>query len=145
MKIILSGIVVILTMIIVNSCRSTKSNIRQDDKIVFGYYGGFAGSYDEFTLYGSGTIEHRKSLKASPNLIKGVEKKTAKQLLRSVEDLKIYDMEIHDPGNMTYFLKFIHLEKEHELKWGGGEEVPASLKDYFSLLRKLTKDRNPVM
>ena len=126
------------------SCKSVK-RVSYDEKIIFGSYGGFAGSYDEFTLYGSGSVEYKQSIKSKPNVIKSIDRKTAKQLFRSIHDLNIRDMDIHDPGNMTYFLRFSYKGKEHELKWGGSETVPSSLKDYFSLLRKLTKDRNPIM
>jgi hypothetical protein len=133
-------------IIIFISCASGKrDNSSSESEIIFGTYGGFAGSYDEFTLHVNGEVTYKNSLKADPVRIKDIKHQVARQLFHNVNELELYKLVINDPGNLTYFLKFDYSGQMQELKWGGNQLVPDHLKSYYRLLRSLTKDKNPVM
>jgi len=129
------------------SCSSGKKwSAKVSPPIVFGSFGGFAGSYSEYTLHDNGDVHYRSALKGEHSVIENIDETTLSQLFQSIETLELYELEVSDPGNMTYFLKFNYKNEGHELQWGGNNvHVPDKLITYFRLLRSLTKNKNPIM
>ena len=84
-------------------------------------------------------------LKVESVVLKSIEKKTARQLFNSLEQLELHEISLDDPGNMTYFIRFEHKGQPIELKWGGNQPVPDQLRTYYRLLRQLTRETNPTM
>ena len=137
---------ILLFLVCVSCSTGKKWSAKISSPIVFGSFGGFAGSYTESSLYDNGDVHYKSSVKGEHRVIKNIDEKTLAQLFQSVETLELYKMKISDPGNMTYFLKFTYNDDDHHLQWGGGnQEVPNKLKSYFNLLRSLTKDKDPIM
>ena len=144
MRIIVQSTFLLFATTIYFGCVSSK-DLHPDSKIVFGNYGGFVGSYTEFTIFGDGETIYKSSIRGSGVVIRHLDPKVVKDIYQQIHDLKLYELRIHNPGNLSYFLKFEYDNKDYELLWGGEVEVPKHLRSYYALLSELTKDRNPIM
>lgn len=144
MKQCMYRLLLITTVFLLWACASSKG-VTSDSKIVFGNYGGFAGSYTEFTVWGDGDVHYRNAPKGEVTVIRPIDARGVRQLFESIENQALYNLGIYDPGNLSYFLKFEYRNRSYHLLWGGNEGVPLALKNYYKLLSQLTKDRNPVM
>ena len=114
-------------------------------KISFGNGGGFAGTYKEYLLCENGQLFYRTSEKASFNELEKLEQTESKQCFSNFSQLGLKNLEINDPGNLYYFLKFEEKEEQHQLIWGGihsNEKSPAKL--FYQNLMHLVKDKNPI-
>ena len=144
MKPVVQSIFLLVAISTLIGCAASK-DLNPNSKIVFGYFGGFAGSYTEFTIFGDGEIVFKNSLRDEGVVIRQLDQKTVKDLFEKIHNLKLYELTIYNPGNLSYFLKFNYKNKDYDLLWGGEEEAPDTLREYFRQLSILTKDRNPIM
>ena len=124
---------------------ATYKAINSDSKIVFGNYGGFTGAYSEFIIFGNGDTIFKNSTKDQGTIIRQLNEEQVLDVFQNISAMELYKLNLHDPGNLSYFLKFEYKNTSYHLLWGGVEEIPENLKKYYNSLATLTKDRNPIM
>lgn len=100
---------ILLTFIfssILISCRflSYKS-YSKDLSISFGSGGGFTGEINEYILEGNGNLFLHKSLSNDTILLKNIEYKNIKNILKLSESNEIQLSNLKETGNMTNFIK----------------------------------------
>ena len=97
------------------------------ERVVFGSFGGFAGSFQEHTMTPDGSTFSQ--LKHQGEVVGGqkVNKKIVDQALLVLHQLNDEGYEISDNGNMTYYLKlYKDGEESVEWVWGGNNIKPDS-------------------
>ena len=138
--------VISLSLLVLGSCSSTKKWKKHiDGPVVFGAYGGFAGSYNEYTIEKDGAVFHKKSLKGTSTQIQILSDELKQKVFKDILEYKIYEESLDDPGNLTYFLKFTHKGELCDLKWGGQNDPPEHLLNYYNFLSKNINGSSPTM
>ncbi len=126
------------------SCKSTEKSFTPDtfegDRLTFGTFGGFAGIENKYVLLSNGQI-FKYSKRDNGKEVDRVEKKMVEQIFNNVDQLKLRDKMINDPGNMTYFLQLKGKDESTKWKWGGGTDQPdPSLLLFYKNLWKIAEN-----
>jgi len=136
-------LIFLFSSLLLTNCKTQKPldvNEYDGPKLIFGTFGGFAGSSNEHTLLPDGQLLNQ-STKARDRRPNGkIDKKVATQMIKNFKTLGFNTLELHDPGNLTYFIEFSENGEKHKLSWGrGAQKVPAELKTYYQTLYGLVK------
>lgn len=126
------------------SCSSSKVAVKgyKDNFIQFGKYGGVAGSYSEYQILADGRVFHRKSKKSGFIQMENVHKKDAERIFTNYESFGIGDIEVLDPGNLTYFIESNLKGRTIRQEWGGMiVTFDSKLKAYYSAINKLIANK----
>lgn len=111
-----------------------------EPKITFGSGGGFTGQSTFYALFKNGQLYKKKGIKEPYVELDKVDKKEAIQIFKNYEVLKIAEMEINEPGNLSYFIEYNDENGDHRLTWGGTAVKPSpDLLLFYKLLMKTTK------
>jgi len=128
------------------ACSSNQSAVKdyQDDFIQFGEYGGFAGTYIEHQVLADGRVFSRANEKAKFISMESVSKESAQRIFDNYESLKIGEIQVSDPGNLTKFVKAKINGKTIKQEWGGNvQQFDLKLKAYYNGLKNTVKGKNP--
>jgi hypothetical protein len=138
----------ITLMFLLFSCKAKENytpETYKDEMIVFGTSGGFAGHTTSYALLSNGQFFYKAPRFENYASIKSLKKRVTKQIFNNIENLKINDLELDDPGNLTYFMEITGDKHLKKLKWGGfNQKAPETLKIYFTNLMLLAKQQNTV-
>ena len=142
MRLILLSSVFCFSLFIL-SCKSTVSlMVDNPERIVFGSFGGFAGSFKEHTLTPDGSTFSQ--LRHQGEILNGqkIEQSVVDQAMSVLAQLQKEDYKISDSGNMTYFLRMYKDGVEtNEWVWGGNNEKPDQrLRIMFKTLSKFCEE-----
>ena len=138
----------IIALIAAFACKSTiPPDPNHLDKISFGSYGGFAGSYTEYVVLPNGKSYVKKSLRGEYSELGSLKKRDINQFNEILQNLKSEKYSISDPGNMTYFVRVHEHGKEpYELLWGGSNQTcDQRVVILHKSMSLLCKDNHPVM
>lgn len=139
------SIVVLSAALLFVSCKSNSKYTPEtysDQMMTFGNMGGFAGTVNSYTVLENGQFFKRKPRSESLVAIADLKKREAKQIFANFKTLGIADMEIDDPGNLTYFIEYKNGDEMKKLKWGGSNvEVPKNLHLFFTNMMLLAGDK----
>ena len=141
-------VVWICAITLLPACK-TQASLTPDHpvKVVFGEYGGFAGSYKETAILPDGSIFLKDRFNAEFRKGKNLDDSQVDQILQTLAMLKEYEYSISDPGNMTYYIKWFNQDEEiYELSWGGSSDRPSAMvRQLFKNLKALCKEETFVM
>jgi hypothetical protein len=138
----------VLFLTIALSCKSTQPlGPEQPDKISYGSYGGFAGAYQEFVLLKDGSVYEKAKFKEEYSLMESISTEATGQFFNLMSGFSSTMPEIHQPGNMTYFIRFGAKGMDSkEWVWGGpNAQPPQSIKILHRNLMSLSKKKAVVM
>ena len=117
----------LLIALIFVSCKSTEKSFTpttfEGDTLTFGSFGGFAGAENKYLLLSNGQI-FKYSRKDNGKEIDRVEKKQVEQIFKNIDNLKLRDQVLDDPGNLTHFMEIKDKDGTAQLKCGGGNVTP---------------------
>ncbi|MDX1941853.1 MAG: hypothetical protein SFU99_14930 [Saprospiraceae bacterium] len=112
-------------------------------QLVFGDGGGFTGASTEYILLENGQIFKRYSLDNSMLEMGTVKKRQAKEMIKKVQALRLENMDIKQPGNLYYFLRYKNGDQEHQIIWGGesyqiDEKIATFYKDLTAMIKEVS-------
>ena len=122
------------------ACKSKKINPLENMHLIFGNSGGFAGKVTKYKLDYDGSLSEFNQDSEDFSFKTTLDKKLTKQFFNNFTDLQFNDLDIDDPGNMTYFIIVGEGERKKILRWGGSNvPVPDNLETYYKTFMKLAK------
>lgn len=142
---IISGALILLIFL---SCKSTKTlGPDQSDKITYGSYGGFAGAYEEYALLKDGSVYEKMKFKEEYSLIQSISAESTAQFFKLMSEFSTSLPQIHQPANMTYFIRFQSSGRDTtEWVWSGSNaQPPQSIKILHRNLMSLSQKKAVVM
>jgi hypothetical protein len=107
-------------------------NGRDMDRICFGRTGGFTNMTIEYVLFENGKLCKMDNGKLVR--IGRIKKEQADEIKCSLTCNGFRDLAINEPGNMTYFIRFISSEYQNEVKWSDNDRYPQLRALYDSLM-----------
>ncbi len=141
MKYFLLFILLSVGLMACNTQKALELDSYDGPKIVFGSSGGFTGVSKEHILLPDGQLFKAGMDGKSRNAEGKIDKNLAKQMISNFKALGFDQLELNDPGNMTYFIDYSENGKNHRVVWGGGRsEIPKELKPYYHTLMGLVKN-----
>ncbi len=111
--------------------------------IVFGSGGGFSGMFEEYTLHRNGKLFYYNTFTRESRELPSIGRKQARRLHREFIRLKLDHMELHESGNMNWFIRRIYGSSTHELSWSSESAtgtVTPQLSMYYDKLMGIVKD-----
>jgi len=134
--------IAIVSIIVFQSCKTTQYTPTDypDPQITFGSGGGVAGIFNEYTLFQNGALYQKEGQTEVYNLLKKVNKNQAKQIFKTMTDLNLLDVKFDQPGNMSYFLKYKHKDKTHNITWSDGGQPNDNVKTIYQILNSFIKE-----
>lgn len=133
----------LLSIFTVTACKTTKYSLTNPpaNTISFGDGGGFAGIETGFTILENGQIFKHNSLGDTTEL-EPIKKKEAEQHYEKFKGLRLTQLDIQQPGNLYYFIKFTTSEIAHDVTWGAADyNIRTDILDFYKNMRELVKDR----
>lgn len=107
-------------------------------QIIFGSGGGFTNFVNEYHLLENGRLYHKRSTDTTVTELDKQNSESVKILFAKTKVLFDETKELHEPGNMYYFIKLQHDSTTTELVWGASKETsPARVKDLYKELMNL--------
>ena len=141
-------ILAVMIVLSIWACASTHSlSPDRVQNLAFGSFGGFAGSYTEYTISAGGSVYRRSKFQGRKQEMGPLDVREVNQIIHLLGMLHSDGYAINDPGNQTYFIRINWKGMpQYELIWGGAnvKEDPGLLILYNNLL-KMTRDNYPVM
>lgn len=124
------------------SCKSgPTSALKKNQKITIGSFGGFAGTYKEYTILPDGLLLLKTKSNGEGRPISKLEQTTVTQFFSLLSDLDADASAINNPGNMTYFIGLHEDSKNLVWIWGGGEEPANQIQSIYRSLSKLCRSQ----
>jgi len=134
-----------------SSCKNTQYTpaTYTEEQLIFGSGGGFTGAYVNYYLLSNGQLFRERTLGETELMeLEALEKQAAQAYFNRATAAGIETLELSNPGNMTYFIRWkVGDAVKHEIKWGGGEQQPppavkSLFDDLISMTRKQYKQNN---
>lgn len=101
-------------------------------QIIFGSGGGFTNLVNEYHLLENGRLYHKRSTDTTFIELGKQNTDSVKILFAKTKVLFNETKELHEPGNMYYFIKLKQDSTTKELVWGASKETsPAKVKDLY--------------
>ena len=135
------AVIIMVLFLMASSCKSTESMPTDNSTIIsIGSFGGFAGTYKEYTIKPNGLLSIKTNVDSEEKQLSKLEEKTVTQLSAVLEELSRNVETTYNPGNMTYFVKFYNGDQDPvEWVWGGGEQTNSRVQAMYRILSKLCK------
>lgn len=130
-------------MLVFTSCKTTKYSLANppDNTISFGDGGGFAGLETGFTLLENGQI-FKHNVPGDTTELQSIKKKDAKAYYEKFKGLRLAQLDIEQPGNLYYFVRFTNPDIAHGITWGSADyNVRKDILAFYKSMRTLVKDR----
>jgi hypothetical protein len=121
-----------------------KSNHYTADKlparqIRWGEGGGFTGRETVYILLDNGQLFKKEGMKEQFMEVPSTKKKTAKQLYKRAEELRLMELDFQDPGNIYSFIEIFDGDQVRRIVWGGSTPVPQAVADIYKELQSVGK------
>lgn len=112
-------------------------------QLVFGDGGGFTGATTEYILLENGQVFKRYSLDKSTLEMGTVKKRLAKDMIKTAQALQLENLDIKQPGNLYYFLRYKNGDQEHQITWGSesyqiDEKIATFYKDLTAMIKEVS-------
>ena len=118
------------------SCKSVPEN----QQITVASGGGVTGVWHEYTLKADGQLLHKASNVDSVEVVKTISKSKTKAFFKQIEDLKLEEKKMDEPGNMSYTVQFSERKKfTHKVQWGDKKMPSDSVKTFYDGFMELVK------
>lgn len=131
-----------LVVFLFSSCKTKQYTMEENPEpmITFGSGGGFTGQSTFYTLFKNGQLYKKKGLRGEHTPLENVKKKEVLQIFKNYEVLNLAEVNINEPGNMSYFIEFKDENGVHRMTWGGNTTSPSNdLLLFYKLLMNTTK------
>lgn len=133
-------------LVVLTSCKTTKYSLTNppENTISFGDGGGFAGLETGFTLLENGQL-FRHNVPGDTTELQPIKKKEAKNFYEKFKGLRLQQLDIEQPGNMYYFIKFTNADISHGITWGAADyNIRTDILDFYKSMRTVVKDRKVI-
>ena len=131
-----------LLLLLFSGCTTTRKIQKfSNNKIIFGYEGGFAGSVTEYVLQYNGIIQKYNSLTKETTLITKIPQKKSELLFRRFLKYGLDTMNYSKPGNMSEFLGFKNNSLTHKVIWDNHSQPSAKLVTLYNDLIQLVRNQ----
>ncbi len=137
---------VLIISLVLASCVAKKQSAqsKNNDILVIGYGGGFAGTVTEYFLNEEGVISKNANMEYAVSNSTKVQKDKLRQAYRNYFSLRLDTVKWHNPGNMY---KYLVLRREGEsdkkITWGNHDKsVPKEFDLYFDNIISVIKGLN---
>jgi hypothetical protein len=107
-------------------------------ELTFGSGGGFSGQTTTYLLHEDGVVFRRSKPDQTPEYQRRISKKEAKRFFETYDALKISELNIREPGNMSYFLGMNQGGEHKSIIWSQPAQIPAGVKDLYDQLSTTT-------
>ncbi|MEL6124514.1 MAG: hypothetical protein AAFR14_12420 [Bacteroidota bacterium] len=127
-----------LAMLLLMGCKSTEPMLREHPlRIEYGSFGGFAGSYTMYTAVPDGQVWKQDRHQGDHNSMAPIDEAVLQQAVAILRELRKAKYAIHQPGNMTYFVRLFEGQDvdDYELVWGNEDPDPRAKILYQSLVQ----------
>jgi len=122
-------------ILILAGCSSTKKTSDfSNNKIIFGYGGGFTGGQTTYALDYSGNIFKENSITGASSFITKLRRKETKKIYRKFLQLGLDSLDFNQPGNLSKFIGFKSQDKIHKIIWSDESKVPENVKEFYDML-----------
>jgi hypothetical protein len=138
-RILITGALVLLYC----SCKPTLYTIDKlpDKQLRWGSGGGFVGKETSYTLLENGQLFYQGVGKALAEVQKTKAKK-AKNIFKSVENLKLTTLDFKHPGNTYSYIEVVNASDSHRIIWGDKQHTPdARVQNLYQTLGDLVKNK----
>ena len=130
-------------LLALTSCKTTRYSFQNppENTISFGDGGGFAGLETGFTLFENGQI-FKHNVPGDTIELKSIKKKEAKKHFEKFRQLRLAQLDIEQPGNLYYFIRFTTPDITHSITWGAADyNIRTDILDFYKSMREMVKDR----
>ncbi len=108
--------------------------------IEIGSYGGFAGLVESYHFFPNGQRFLENSISGN-NEVEKTEPKDFKNLLKGLKEINFKDLELNEPGNMSYFVRLKTKKQDKKLTWSNMDTAPEALvKFYKNSIKDIKKE-----
>ena len=137
----------LILLVLLPACKPTQYSLSNppENTISFGDGGGFAGIETGYTLLENGQL-FRHNVPGDTVELEAIKKKEAASLYETFKGLRLQQLDIEQPGNLYYFIKFTTSEITHGITWGAADyELRSDIMNYYKSLRQLVKNRKEIV
>lgn len=124
-----------------NRTTYTTDSLPENDYLIFGSGGGYAGALTTNYLFSNGQLFVQEGIAGDKLPLGKISTRKAKKLFEMYQDsLSVVQYDV--PGNLYYFVEWVGSDTTHKLQWAKGQnEAPAeALRFYDELIQQLPKD-----
>lgn len=142
MKFTIIALSLCLITVLLFSCKTKQYTLEEyaDPQITFGSGGGFTGMYKHYTLFKNGQLFKKEGKEEQFTAMKAADRNQVTQVFKNYQVLNLAEVEIDEPGNMTYYIAYKDKEGEHKMTWGGtNKQAAQEVKLFYQLLNQIVK------
>ena len=144
----------ILTALVLVGCMASKSNQNQTNKVasqanknlydhvLIGQGGGFTGEYETFKINSLGEIFKLEETDGSFSKTGSLDVGQTKSLFKDLKALEIEKMELHQPGNISFYIQIPVEGGVKKITWSEETEVDENLTTFYDTNWALIKAPN---
>lgn len=123
------------------SCKTYQTNELPDKQLIWGTGGGFSGVVNQYILLENGQLFFEDGLKHTKVELSKQQKQAAKALFNKCIDLNVTSMEMNEPGNLYYFIRYKTKEEDNTLTWGSGDyKTDENIEAFYLELQNLVEE-----
>ncbi len=112
----------------------------EGQKISFGTSGGFTGALDAYHLISNGQLFKQEGRKEVFTAMESVPKKEVAALFQQLLDLKLHELKMDDPGNLSKFIEYEAGDIKNKIVWPVEDKnANADYNQFYQKLTNLTK------
>lgn len=135
----------ILTAALFLSCAASKSNQNQTNKVasqskktlyehvMIGQGGGFSGEYETFKISSTGEIYKLEETDGSFSKTGSLDAGQTKSLFKDLKALELEKMELHQPGNISFYIQIPVEGGVKKITWSEEIEVNENLTTFYDI------------
>jgi hypothetical protein len=126
---------------IIAACKS-KEKMKRDIsavQITIGQGGGFTGFYTDYIIYGTGKVERYTTRDNKTAEVKPVPVDSVKAWVARMDEIHFNNIELDQPGNMSFYLQLQEPKSSHKVKWGNATP-PADLSNLYDRINKAVSE-----
>ena len=106
--------------------------------IEIGSFGGFTGMAESYLFFPNGQRFLNNSIAGNNEIEKG-ESKDYKTLIKGLKDINFKELNLNEPGNMSYFVRLKTKKEDKKIIWSNMDTAPEALVSFY---RNAIKDLN---
>ena len=101
------------------SCKTPAYNLQDytGARLILGNGGGFTGKYTEYILFENGQVFKNNMLNETVEDLGRIGKEETQQFFSNFEILGLSEIELHEPGNMNFYISVQRENTIHKLLW----------------------------
>jgi len=134
-------LILIFTLILIPACNNSRAmaNKRVKTEIHFGRTGGFTNIPIEYSIDAKGLV--RRISADEQDTINIISVKKMKSIIRNLKDIDFKDIDLNEPGNISYFIKVTTSKYENSVTWNDLTPNDTLKNIYEKLLTTLKPDQ----